>query len=280
MGGPDGAPQGAPVPRSRYANPFGPSTLIGVAVDGSLSEPGTITMTTSTTIPSVATFDGTSLSIIDRNGTPWVSAADLGRALGYARADIIGVLYGKHAGEFTPEMSLTIETMGRGQVAPTPTRIFSPRGCHLIAMFARTAKAAAFRRWVLDVLEGLAAPRPAKPAEPLVTPEFIDADHRLRAWAKATAIGSKSVPAVPAELLDGVVADMLFGQRWMVSFGSRLDMALTPIPEGRVMIDPKNLDHLTTVINEQAPLALLPDLIRIAADRLKRTRWPDKAGTP
>lgn len=32
-------------------------------------------------------------------------------------------------------------------------RVFSLRGAHLIGMFARTAKAQAFRRWVLDILE-------------------------------------------------------------------------------------------------------------------------------
>lgn len=37
-------------------------------------------------------------------------------------------------------------------------RIFSLRGCHLLAMFARTPVAKAFRRWVLDVLDALNAP--------------------------------------------------------------------------------------------------------------------------
>lgn len=32
-------------------------------------------------------------------------------------------------------------------------RIFSLRGCHLLAMFARTPVAKAFRKWVLDVIE-------------------------------------------------------------------------------------------------------------------------------
>lgn len=34
-------------------------------------------------------------------------------------------------------------------------RIFSLRGAHLVAMFARTPKAKAFRRWVLDVLDAI-----------------------------------------------------------------------------------------------------------------------------
>lgn len=36
---------------------------------------------------------------------------------------------------------------------PVKLRIFSLRGCHLLAMFARTPVAKAFRRWVLDVIE-------------------------------------------------------------------------------------------------------------------------------
>jgi len=45
------------------------------------------------------------------------------------------------------------------------TRIYSPRGCHLIAMLARTERAKAFRRWVLDVLDHLVEPQqlPALP---------------------------------------------------------------------------------------------------------------------
>ena len=35
-------------------------------------------------------------------------------------------------------------------------RIFSLRGCHLLAMFSRTPVAKAFRKWVLDVLDRLA----------------------------------------------------------------------------------------------------------------------------
>ncbi|CAJ0743827.1 hypothetical protein R76696_04673 [Ralstonia mannitolilytica] len=38
-------------------------------------------------------------------------------------------------------------------------RIFSPRGCYLLGMLARTERAKAFRRWVLDVLEGRQVPR-------------------------------------------------------------------------------------------------------------------------
>lgn len=48
-------------------------------------------------------------------------------------------------------------------------RVFSLRGCHLIAMFAKTPIAKAFRRWVLDILDAEAA-KVQLPA-PTLTPE-------------------------------------------------------------------------------------------------------------
>ena len=38
-------------------------------------------------------------------------------------------------------------------VVDIPVRVFSLRGCHLIAMFATTKVAKDFRRWVLDILD-------------------------------------------------------------------------------------------------------------------------------
>ena len=44
---------------------------------------------------------------------------------------------------------VTLPTEG----GPQETRIFSLRGCHLLAMFARTPVAKEFRKWCLDVIE-------------------------------------------------------------------------------------------------------------------------------
>ncbi|MDD0937162.1 phage antirepressor protein, partial [Xylella fastidiosa subsp. multiplex] len=88
-----------------------------------------------------------------RDGTPYLSARDLARALGYADERSVLRIYARRAGEFTYQMSTVVNlTTVTGD---KPTRLFSPRGCHLVAMFARTSVAAAFRRWVLDVLEVL-----------------------------------------------------------------------------------------------------------------------------
>ncbi|UIT37700.1 hypothetical protein LZ757_05740 [Xylella fastidiosa subsp. morus] len=104
-----------------------------------------------TQLPSAVCFSGKSLSIIDRDGTPYLSARDLARALGYADERSVLRIYARRAGEFTYQMSTVVNlTTVTGD---KPTRLFSPRGCHMVSMFARTSVAAAFRRWVLDVLE-------------------------------------------------------------------------------------------------------------------------------
>lgn len=123
----------------------------------------------SATLPAVLTFEGAELKIIDRDGLPWITSGDLGRALGYKRGgDQVASIYRQHSHEFCEAMTATIslrdvasdfnaDSPGRGN-PNVPVRIFSPRGAHLIGMFSRTAKAAAFRRWVLDVLDGYTCP--------------------------------------------------------------------------------------------------------------------------
>lgn len=110
--------------------------------------------------PDSVRFQQTDLTIIDRDGRPWVTAGDLSRALGYSEPRKAGQIYARNTDEFSSDMSLVLKLSTRGQFAPTRQRIFSPRGAHLIAMFARTDRAKAFRKWVLDVLEGLQAPMP------------------------------------------------------------------------------------------------------------------------
>jgi prophage antirepressor-like protein len=97
--------------------------------------------------------------VIDRSGQPWLRAFQVGRALGYTDEKSIHHIYSRHADEFTDNMAGMVKlTTPSGE---QEVRIFSLRGCHLLAMFARTKVAKEFRRWVLDVLDSLAEP-PAK----------------------------------------------------------------------------------------------------------------------
>lgn len=103
-------------------------------------------------------FENTTFEIVDQNGQPWLRATDVANALGYSRSDKVGRLYSRNADEFTPAMTAIIEapTSGLSGNLVTETRIFSLRGAHLLAMFARTEKAKAFRVWLLDLIEAQA----------------------------------------------------------------------------------------------------------------------------
>lgn len=108
------------------------------------------------------TFNGITLSPVTYQNSLWIRATELARALGYSDTRKISHLYERNADEFTPEMTQVIEItdvpeMGTLENLRRKARIFSLRGCHLVAMFARTPVAKAFRRWVLDVLDKLDA---------------------------------------------------------------------------------------------------------------------------
>ena len=99
-------------------------------------------------------FNNYKFSPVTHQNLPWIRSTELAHALGYKREDILGKLYRKNADEFTPDMTQLIEIVDNtGSVFPVKLRIFSLRGCHLLAMFARTPVAKAFRKWVLDVIE-------------------------------------------------------------------------------------------------------------------------------
>lgn len=98
-------------------------------------------------------FNDVQFDVIPQNSQPWVRGYQIGTALGYGEnADVsIRKLYIRHADEFTSSMTAVVTLPTEG--GPQETRIFSLRGCHLLAMFARTPVAKAFRKWVLDVIE-------------------------------------------------------------------------------------------------------------------------------
>jgi prophage antirepressor-like protein len=100
-------------------------------------------------------FGGVTFSVMDCHGAPWLQGSEIARALGYAKADVVSRIYQRHAAEFDDGMTCMVNLTVPGDVLMIPVRIFSLRGAHLLAMLACTPKAADFRRWVLDLLEGL-----------------------------------------------------------------------------------------------------------------------------
>lgn len=91
-------------------------------------------------------FNNHNIELIQYNNQPYMTLHQIGGALEYARPDKISTIYNEHKSEFDEEMSCLVR---RGN---TRVRIFNREGAWLIGMFARTPKAAEFRRWVLKVL--------------------------------------------------------------------------------------------------------------------------------
>ena len=99
-------------------------------------------------------FNEFTFSPLTLDNQPWIRAAELARALGYGRENQVSRLYRNNADEFTPDMTQVVEiAVEPRNGADGRARIFSLRGCHLLAMFARTPVAKAFRKWCLDVIE-------------------------------------------------------------------------------------------------------------------------------
>ena len=80
----------------------------------------------------------------------WLTSTELAQALGYKQENAVSKIFNRKADEFTQKMTQVVENP---QLPNLGMRIFSLRGCHLIAMFARTPIAKEFRKWVLDVLD-------------------------------------------------------------------------------------------------------------------------------
>lgn len=168
-------------------------------------------------------FRNTQFDIVDRNGQPWLKAAQLAEALGYSRADKISELYSRNADEFTPCMSETLDLRGSGNLRKE-VRIFSLRGAHLLAMFARTEVAKEFRRWVLDVLDSTVAPAalPARIEQQELTMDYegrrlriarLDGAPWLVAADLALALGLRNSYVILRRLPEEQQRKVLFGKQ-------------------------------------------------------------------
>lgn len=130
-------------------------------------------------LPDVLTFEDTELEVIDRDGQVWLSGLQIGDALGYSDDKAVSHIYARNFDEFTDEMTCVVKLTTQGQIRDV--RVFSLRGAHLLGMFARTERAKAFRRWVLDVLEGIADAPVEMPVPGLPASVNHRADHIVSA---------------------------------------------------------------------------------------------------
>ncbi|HCA9944969.1 TPA: hypothetical protein MYK70_004511 [Klebsiella pneumoniae] len=101
-------------------------------------------------------FHGVTLNPVENVTGVWLTSADIAKALGYKSTKSISNLFAQYEDEFSQGMTMAIESVTNGINGSTrrmKVRVFSLRGAHLIAMFARTPVAKEFRRWVLDILD-------------------------------------------------------------------------------------------------------------------------------
>ncbi|WP_333489273.1 P22AR C-terminal domain-containing protein [Enterobacter cloacae] len=108
-------------------------------------------------------FHGMNLVPVQNVNGIWLTSADIAKALGYKSTKSISNLFAQYEDEFSQGMTMVIESVTNGINGSSrrmKVRVFSLRGAHLIAMFARTPVAKEFRRWVLDVLDREVAQSP------------------------------------------------------------------------------------------------------------------------
>lgn len=107
------------------------------------------------------TFNDINFTPVCQNNQIWLTSVELAKALGYSRSDYVTAIYNRKSDEFTSNMTQIIEITENDKLTVSENssnlvkkiRIFSLRGCHLVAMFARTKVAKEFRKWVLDILD-------------------------------------------------------------------------------------------------------------------------------
>jgi prophage antirepressor-like protein len=146
-------------------------------------------------------FHENHFDIVDRSGQPWLRLPQIGVALGYANPYKVQQVYDRNADEFTDNMTAVVELDTNG--GKQQVRIFSLRGCHLLAMFARTKVAKEFRRWVLDVLDSLNQPAAQPHSRPDRTRKMLPGGLTLEQQDAVKALVKSRVDALPKERQGG-----------------------------------------------------------------------------
>lgn len=159
------------------------------------------------------TFNEVDFNPVERNGQIWLTSGEVAKALGYKSTKSISNLYSANSDEFTPAMTEVIESVTslKTKGLKVRTRIFSLRGCHALAFFARTNIAKQFRKWVLDILDREVSTRTdAKQRESLVAAcDKLAIGNTLRSDVYtliANQFGYEKVTQIPAPLLPEAVA--------------------------------------------------------------------------
>lgn len=130
-------------------------------------------------------FHGIQLQPVADLNDIWLSSADVAKALHYNSTKSVTNLFNQYSDEFSPGMTMVIESVTNGIGGSSrrmKVRVFSLRGAHLLAMFARTPVAKEFRRWVLDILDREVTHSP-------IAKQFTDEELQDLCWLWRASIG-------------------------------------------------------------------------------------------
>ena len=226
-------------------------------------------------------FNDFTFSPITRGNQPWIRATELARALGYGRENQVSRLYRNNADEFTPDMTQLVEITAQPQNgAEGRARIFSLRGCHLLAMFARTPVAKAFRKWVLDVIEQYGDRVPV--AEPVtLNDELISASER----AELKLIVDAKLSTYPAAVQGKARAEIWakFNRHFRIAEYKQLPARL--MPDAREFLLSVRVRAINAIPTAESaiPAPALPTASSLYRDRVKELErleqeWIEFAG--
>lgn len=159
---------------------------------------------------SIVKFEDQEIELLSVNGQPVMTCRQIDDALGMSTRNGTSTLFNRHETEFTPEMTQIIQ---QGQ---TRVRVFNREGAWLIGMFARTPKAAAFRKWVITALAEHVDGVAAAVSEPQSLPPLDD-------------LTEEQIAEDIAKLQ--IVACMAIKRRWFAELTAELEQAKKTIKE-------------------------------------------------
>lgn len=187
-------------------------------------------------------FKGKALVPVANISGTWLTSSDLAKALEYSNSRAVTMIYNKYADEFTSGMTQVLEVSTTGNYRKK-VRVFSLRGAHLIAMFARTDVAKEFRRWVLDILDREVAHSP-------IIKQFTDEELvilcYLQLWMeKSQQISKKLYPAMRemGSDLSGKLRDIAHETRYMTDKTKKI-----------LLRETQNLDNTNFVVSRAQPM--------------------------
>ena len=232
-------------------------------------------------MPQSLCFNDFTFSPVTRDNQPWFRSSEIATALGYAREDTLSRLYYRNADEFTSEMTQMVEiSVDRQFGVEGRARIFSLRGCHLLAMFARTPVAKAFRKWVLDVIEQYGDRVPV--AEPVtLNDELINASER----AELKLIVDAKLSTYPAAVQGKACAEIWakFNRHFRIAEYKQLPARL--MPDAREFLLSVRVRAINAIPTAESaiPAPALPTASSLYRDRVKELErleqeWIEFAG--